>query len=732
MNKKWLLSLAPIIPLNTMSAACVYEKNMVDKSTYIIEKDSENPIYENLDNLKPSFKHRDSLQDSLLSNQLLRYKFENESHYDQINGYYSKISIKYLTLGKIDKIIIYDSKNNKNIFDNDDVDKKIDKDKWGGYLNYIYLAKSSNSKSINNPEFINKLNKAKKIEIQLKDNIFYKNYLGFNTNLKIKGFDLLNSINQVKDLNEHYLNAIGLNIDSLKNEDNYSDKLITIHLNNQVNAKLLIDELINNKMFSWQPSKNNLENSYKNYYYAGEYVLNENDFDKQIFIKSGESKADIKKIIIKFNLLKEIDDNTKNNHDLNAYEQGFISSFNLSQFNSKQQNDLINLANSANLLYKLHILDVKNSENNYSIVDNRLYKSGDQNYQKLIFGTDKDNEVDWNYYYNGDSFVLRNNINNLINKFSITYNFSKSQYYDNLINYDAKISNAYQTNYENIKDAFDHITKIKLFKLESSKTTILDEYYSNELKSKYFEKDSYANIYEQFKTRYFLELKTSINSILDNFYKKNSLSNSEKINWVIPVKSNLINNNLKNIYEIIKKILNDVDPRLLINIKPVNETNFYKIANYKSKNTIQFLIDLFNNDNEELLINLLFNEIKEFQEIQKFKKFIENELGSKINLDIIKKLANKMEFNKAKKLIEEKFNASYGSVVANWVAKYHQNKNYYSIIKLINEISLSYALPYDYSKIINLKLFNYELIQPWFSKPTRDDNLIYFEDIKVE
>ncbi|MCS4536986.1 hypothetical protein NXS15_02515 [Mycoplasma sp. CSL7475-4] len=708
MNKKLMLSLITCSTLPVVAVAC--SKTHIAKNIYIIEKNESNPNYNGFEKVSGVYGKRKTLHDSLIGNYLLRYKYIGQVNFDYLNNYFfaNGISARFLKFGLINKIEITDKDNNVSVFDSDDDDifknpkDHLKRDINRGYKNYIYTLQSQNPRSINSANFKQKLGKAKNIKFFFKSEQYWFDNQGKKTIQSITPNDLRQSIISA-NLNQeqiHNLNLLGFDND-LDNENNFNSKFAQFNLTNITNSDLFLSEIIENKMFS----------AYKANHYAGAYFLQSNDL-KHTKYKSLNNDP-IEYVIIKYNPVGKIDNQTHRIHILNEYEQGLVSAQDISIFNDIQQNELIRKFKANDPNVKLNIIRTKNnSANQYLTFNlNPNLEAMDDLYKLLMYGTKDNNKIDWRNFYSGLGFEFRNNITQIIDKFSLNYTVNKTQYYDNFISAESLISNAKNTNYVRIIDAIDHLNKNILFLGDK-----VYEYYSEENKNHYYTKDSYLDIYEQLKAPKFEQIKTNIKQMLDKFYATlNTAQKSQKIQFIIPLDLEKIETKL---LSVLKNLFNSIDERLEIKIVDLDNNLakvYYTNFNANQDNTIDYLIDVVKTQN--ILKALDYIDFNRFVYLNKFKQFMLQSLNINNFGDDLDDLAQN--------------SADFEAKIKKAIFDLHSQYNYFDIIKIINEIKIVYSVPYNVALNVDLANFRYELIQPWFIKPTRDDELIYFEDIKI-
>ncbi|WP_027334196.1 OppA family ABC transporter substrate-binding lipoprotein [Mycoplasma elephantis] len=739
MNKlKIFITLSTPLTITPFITSCS-SSTFVSNDVYIIEKNESNPYFNKIPLYGQEFSERKTIHDSLTGNYLIRWKYEGESVYDSLNSYFKETSKKRLSFGLAKQIIIFDDKN-KFIFDDDDSDGKmlnnIKEDYGAGFLNPVYKQKSQNNKSINSDNFINKLKIAKKITFVLKDNLFFYNYLGEKTQHKIDAHNLLYSLKKcIKDQEKNYLNALGFTNTILK-EENFKNNTINFDIDNKkLRTELFINEIIKNKAFSFIFQEKIKENTdISKFLYAGSYVLNKCDLEKMIYI-SINKYTQIKKVIIKYNAAGSVDINSYRNHLLNSFNQGLISSQNISIFNDSQQANILSLYDNG--VYKLNIINNTKNESPplfYDDCPNFENTTFSKNYAILMYGKEYLKKIDYNNFYNGLGFIFRNNISQIINKYTLSYTYNKTQYYDNFINPYAKISNNKNSNYTNIKSAFPHVIKDKLFLYNNTSSKLVTkDYFVDENFKHYYSIENIKDITKQFKSCYFDEIRNSIKKILDKFYEDNNLNNKEIIEFDIPFLDYLD----KKIIDTLDEIFKSIDKRLKINIKvDKNIKNIqkmgYKIINFEDTDTNSFLTSLLLSKQNNLILNLIHynSDINCLEKLNQFKNYFFEKLN--FNNDDINELKSKTLDEILQTISKKNQNKNINYLIETLVSKYHYDNSYFHIILLINDIKNSYAAPYRIDRYINLNLLlNYELIQSHFSKPTREDDLVYFEDIKI-
>ncbi|TQC54166.1 hypothetical protein E1I18_00100 [Mycoplasmopsis mucosicanis] len=699
MLKKIFLTPALLTPLSIVACSNSY----VSKDAYVIEYNKPNPNIDNFAQVSGVFGSRNTLHDSLVGNYFLRYKFIGESKYDYLNNYFlhEGISAKFMKFGFIKAIKLININGEEHLFDSDDDDvfdkpnKFIPRDINRGYQNYLYTLKSKNPRSINSNNFIQKLSTASKIEFIFNEQKWYDSK-GNITNNDLKPTDVINSFKRA-ELSSNQLNYLSLvGFKDLLNLTKTTEKSVIFTLNESIQPNTLLSEILNNKIFS----------AYKENHYAGSYYLFKNDA-KHTKYKSLKN-SDIKTVILKYNSLGKTDIETHRLHLINEYNQGLISSQNISTFNNLQQQNLIQSFKTQNSKTKLNIVQTKNNSKKLSILF-KDKKQNDSDFSKLMFGKSNKLSDQYRHFYNGPGLIFRNNITQILNKFSINFIANKTQYYDNFINPDAQITNAFNTNYVRIRDAYDHVNNNIIFNENGDIT----QYYSDENKAKYYTNESYINLREQLKNVYFGKIKDSLTKLLNN----NNIT--APIDIFIPIETTKLDINLINEIEI---LLNNIDKRLrfkLTNLHDEKSKTDYNFIDLDAKSTQEYLTKILSARSNNLLIALDYIDEQKFPYLARLKKMFETEFHYKFKQNV-DELSSLIESNQFKANIDL------------FVFKVHKMIGYFDIIKLINEIKVLYSVPYDLDSNIDLDNFKYELLQPWFTKPTRDDDLIYFEDIKVD
>ncbi|AIA29542.1 lipoprotein [Mycoplasmopsis californica] len=694
------LTLFSFLPLPLSCVAAL----KIPKSTYIIEKNSPNTNLTQFHPISGIFAQRSTLNDSLTGNYLLRYAYVGESKYDYLNKYFQKdgISAKFLKFGIIDGIKIIDSNGTEHIFDTDSSNEFqnphdfVKPDINRGYKKYIYQIYSKNKKSINSRHFFNVLKDAKSIEFSIPQNKPWFDNEGKQTGLLISGFDVLNSLINA-NLSKQQLRELELvGFNNVLNKNNFEQNRVFFALNSTKNFQLLLEQIVSNKIFS----------AYSQHgYFGGAYAMRVNDFKHTEYISL--TNADIKRVLVKYNPVGKVDRNTHRLHILNEYEQGLITSEYLSLFNSSQQQNLLDKFKSQNSAVKLNIIQTPNIKTQTLMFKDRIELNKTRNlYEQLMYGFDE-TKIDWLNFYSGFGFKFRNLITQVLNKYSLNFSAKKTHYYDNFINPEAKISNANNTNYQRVIDAIDHVNKNVIY------TDKMTKYYSESTKEHYYLTTSFLDSLKQIKSPYYSEIKLSLNRLLDKFYTENLIKNTEKIVFVLPLELEFLNSSLA---DVISLAMNELDSRLIVKLVDVSSElakKYYNKHEFVSKNTMEYLNNLFLTKDNNLIRALEFLDSKNTPNLTKIKQHFENFFGN-LNTDKILTGVN------------------YPAKINEFIFQIHQKLTYWEIINLINEIKILYSVPYNLSASVDLESFKYELVQPWIIKPTRDDNLVYYEDIKIK
>ncbi|MCR8966641.1 OppA family ABC transporter substrate-binding lipoprotein [Mycoplasma zalophidermidis] len=712
MSKRYLSSILPlcITPLTVLG--CTTRQNIA-KNVYVLEKNGVNDTYLNLPKTGGVWGYKNTLHDSLVGNYIFRYKFVGEAKYDYLNKYFARNGIvgKFRKFGIIDKITIITKNGQKHLFDTDSEDefknpsKLIKVDINRGYKNYIYDLVSSNPKSINSENFTNCLSNSKQVIFHIKSDLFWYDK-GQKTNTKVTGLDVLKSIKSAVLTNKNlkHLSLLGFDTkNSLTFNNNYSDSEFKFNIVEVPNVNLLLNEFANNKIFT----------AYRdNEWSAGAYSLIINDLKHTEYIANFQQ--DLKKVILKYNPVGSVELQTHRIHLMNEYEQGLITSQTIDEFDNLQQSKYIRDFKSQNNGVKLNIVQTKNNSSINVLLPRFKTISNISDvdlYDKFMYESDVINKNE-STFYNGRGFVLRNNLQQIINKFTLNFNLYKTQYYDNLISPNALISNAKNTNYIRILDAIDHLNKAVIF-TESQKI----EYYSQVLKEDYYKKDSYLDLKTQLKSRWFNEIKNNINLLLNKFYHDYNLSSKQTITMIIPF--NIKAFDFKTL-EVINEIFSEIDERLIIKIVDINDKtveNYYEKITFNAKNTIDFFIQLLTLNNNNFINLLPYIDNMKFKYLVKFREYFAEYF--------------KMDSQYILETIDNWLPTDYESNMREFAFKLHSKFNYYDIINMIAELKILLTPTYNTENNVDLDDFKYELIQSWIHKPTRDDNLIYFEDIIV-
>lgn len=691
------------LPLALVCSSCssLYK---VDKQTYVIEVNNQNETFNNLSKVSGVYEPRKTLHDTLTGNYLLRYKYKNETKYDYLNNYFYRngVSAKFLKFGIIDEIHLVDEQNSTHIFNTDEdsqinnVTDFIHPDINRGYKNPIYQIQTNNQNSINSSFFSQKLASSKLIRFKVKNNIYWYDK-DKKTDTLINAKDIEKSIEKANLSSQQTNELKAFGIEKMDFTTNENNSYFEIKLNNNFKAELFLDLIINNKIFS----------AYSDKFNYSEYYLVKNDL-KHTLYKSLNNANDIQSVLIKYNVVGKVDKPTHAKHLLNEYQQGLLSSNLLDDFSDVQQKQLIRDFNS-NKGIKLSI--VQNFSNN--IVNTIMFKDfidkPDMNniFEIMMYGKNKDKNSQISQFYSQNNVDFRNNITQIINKYTLNFIANKTNYYDNFISPNAIISNAQNTNYLKVIDANDHVSKGQINLAKNI------EFYPQDLKKNYYNAESFLNVDKQLKSLHFESISKNITKIIDNFYKENPNIKDKKINFILPLKLESLDTR---IIEKLNKIFNEINQNLQVNIVDIHSKiakKYYNFSNYTANNTIEYINKLLLTSNNNLINALTNSDVSKYKILNKTKdllmKFIDQ---------------NKITLNLNDKQFLEK--------MSEFSIKLHNKFSYFEIIKLINEIKLLYSLPYNLSSNIDLDSFKYELIQPWIIKPTREDNLIYFEDIKME
>ncbi|TPE56927.1 hypothetical protein FJO69_02685 [[Mycoplasma] falconis] len=718
---------------------------------------------------QPVIDFRDNI---VLQPSYLRYKFELLSNIEilQENG-----SNHLFNSDEIDQVSLDNaSELQEDIF----VPKK---DKGNGFnLPYLFIP-SSNKKSINNENFLAKLNLASEFKLNIKENQipwvnyqnsktkyfvsandfklgilrsllqnkeFRKNYLGYRQEKEQDQNPYFNGINLYKffienniDIN-YFLNNDGLSFKTLNNKnqdlvDFFKQLLIYSNYIDAIPYQYLFDKYQKDpfKDITWfyEYGKTYQDTLYSSYYLIKSNSLSEVKLEKNKYYP--QSNNNLKNIDIQYNLIP-INKQTFGSQNYYAFQQNIVSSLDYQILDNQQKNEMLALYPNINVSYYKNV-EKYNLHN--KLINNFLPTGKDQffndNFALLYYGLNKkelNENIDLKQVYKLPNFVFQSLINNLINQYALI-NANESIWLSQApVDLDIKAYNK-GLNYNYLADADVSINRPIILLSDNKEIYDIPQ---EENKTKIIEANSYDYL-DRLKPVYFEEIKSSLQQIINEFYQSNKANKQDNISFVIPIVANNISQNQKVIIDLIPEIFKEVDSRFDVAIKYIEDLETYQTYFNKNRsiykentftietpNTQSFIVDLLTNFDNYLLykMTLIANDFKNKEDVYKQTKQLINHLDeNNINL------SNLNDLNELNDYLKNNKNKIY-LLLKEYISKLDLNDQ----INLINQINNLNSYILSLNNLSTVNTYKKVIYQKHIIKPVEYDGLNYLQDLKIQ
>ncbi|MBW0594572.1 hypothetical protein HUN03_00187 [Mycoplasmopsis anatis] len=699
--KKHLFSVVAFVSFLSV-VSCQYIGDIKDKRIYIKSFNFENTLINDKFSLN-SFNKIDNDTESLLFSPLISYNYYDKMIYDNVNNEVKQSTKKYLKLNLIDGLILEFSDNTTQVYNNNSYNdfNQISKNEP------IIKLSSSDVFSINNKDFFNNLNKAKKIKFLIK-NINYVNKDGEPTKYKLKAKDfIVNLNNSTKLLN--LLENYGIQF-SIEND------MLIINSSKELAGNFIFEQMIQNMIFNPISTEfleeNNISiNMYKptleQMLFLSNYVLNKNSIDKQVFIKNkhsadvefNNSDSTLNKIILNFNSTP-LDDETFRLQTFKSFRQALVSEADLSIFNTSQIENIKNNSSIYGLQPKF--INISNTNINKLILNydfNQGYEFDfNDTFSKIIYG-DKIATLDYSkakefFFSNTNSILFRNFIFNSINVNEFIKLTTGNDYWLSVINPFIDISDQHSS-YKKLTDSYNWVNQQYIFNNNLTEMKTI-----NPIDYKYYQNSNLLIDYEELlKSPYYEYIKKELNELISKF----NLETNEKISFTIPF-LHLSSFGYKQIYSNLEKIINGLNEHISVKFKEVDLSYFNKHNTFITYSNIEYIN------------NSYIEAIKKFDK-NALKSFVKNsEFAEKFKLlSILKKLTNENQ-------------ADFDILLSNFV----ENLTSLQKAKLISELGFVFNSFVNTTNSININNFSYEIVQNDYIKPINDLGYEHFPSIRIK
>ena len=735
-KNKLLLGSLSLTFLTLTSLSCQNIREKREKDTYIKQYNREN-FYKNKD-----FYYNKKVEndfESLIHNPLIRYEYQDNINYDNVNKTFIHPTRKKLSFNLIEKIILSIKGETDKEYNNDDKDLFLPpQNKNLGYNSGIISYFSKNKSNINHPDFLKNLQRAYKIRFVLKKDIYFINNKGEKTNKELSPKNYLKTFaKNLKDFQE-IMNSFNLNYKTTLNSKgnfldfeqkniNYANKMVSF-LNNQIITNLLFNPTY-------------LEEN-ENNYFIGNYYLKENTLNSQTFhinnyfYLNKSTKNKLKKIILKYNPLP-LDRETFSLQSFNSYRQNLISETDFDHFNKKQQNEIYYNKKLYGLNYQL-----KSSTNNIPIntfynfiFDNKNSIKFNDIFSELFYGLDKKEIIEGKNilktYNQKNQYLFRSILSLMINK--ITY--LKKLNYDNLWN-------SYVP--ENLELDGNDIENSSYKKAYDAKNYLSSEYgidgnliNENNYKKSFYDYKNLIDIFKQYQGINFEKTKEMLNKIIDDLYAEKNYDKNQKIEFTIPIFENE-NDDLKQIYDILISLFKKIDKRINPSYEFVKNSDDQYFINYQKISLVENSISnflkqmFFENNNSWLLMLTFIEEDKLFgnELIREIKNFKNDFLKKQTNVfDKLKGIQLKKGFSLKRYLFST--NEEYYEFEQK-LDTYLKKLTSWEQIKLLLQLNNLVRIPFNTQNYSNSEKYEQILVQNYLIKPINDLGYTQFQDIKLK
>ncbi|AZZ65755.1 hypothetical protein DMC14_003125 [Metamycoplasma phocicerebrale] len=642
---------------------------------------------------------------------------------------------------------------------------KPKKDKGNGFNSAFLNIPSSDQKSINNNNFKKSLKEAKSFEIFVHEmpNVWL-NYQGIkqkNSFINIKSFKLglFASLLKNKDFRKNYAKKhnIALGETNNKNEAFNGFDLYTFLRNNKINVEKLLSLDTNSLTIetndnSFIDLNNIFENlfiiqnyfdaipfeiiekkygnpflnikwffeygkNYKNRYFAGFYYIYSSNSNEVILEKNKfyikPIKKSLRQIKIEYNPLK-ISENTFSSQITNAFKQNIVSKINYEQLSLDDKNYILKNYKKYNFSYQKNFNRYR--LNNSIIINhnpniNTPYMNN--NFLKIYYGLDNN----LHYSLTAKNLAFQSLFNNIINQYALIEDNKDiwlSQAPQNLL----LTASTNGLNYADLKDAFVNISNPIILDFNSQ---IINNTFQFQNKQK-LSNPYIIKISKKIESAWFEKIKNELNLIIEDFYIKKPSNKSIYIN--IPV---LINNKNQFVLSRInwsKKILNSINPKLVVDITLIDDYEKYNEFFNKNKSIYKHnKFNIFEGTSSEYLLSILTNKNNNIINLSKTIKDLNIQ-----DKNVYVELINYQKFIESKNIDNNNIQLSDNLLK---IENYINKLNLESQLSLINELNnlLSYTL--NFNNQININNFSKIVYQKHIVKPLSPNDLNYFQDILI-
>lgn len=682
--------------------------------------------------------------EALLSSPLIRWKYSNKPKYDSVNKLYLKVTSKSLELNLAKEITLYFYDDSTKTYNKDFV-MEHDEASTSGLVR-VYTNEKNN---INNKEFIDDLCNAKKIEIKLKDDIYFVDKNNCKTDEKVNLESFKNSFNykdNLKELNKILAELKLKMIDSKEvlsfEKTDKNEKSLFLFV-----TKFLTSNSLFMPLYSSEPDE-------KNMLFVSPYILKNHsvstaEYERNKFYvnkKFTTSSENLNKVMLKFNPVP-VDESTYRMQCFNSFRQNLISEAKYNLFNDNQKTDIDNFSRIYGLSYYFSKPSDTNSNKyfinfDYTNQENLYFNDA---FSKLAFNKTKEElKTEKANFYNSNSLTFWNIVHNIQNQYVGNKILGHGSYWNSLFSQTMYFDTKHNENeflFKNLKD----INKIDVNYFESSKfnqdiinfDTVGDK---KGLVDYAFSREKVLDINKQLETVNYLKYKKILNKLIDDFFEKNNELKDEKITWTIPVFSEYTYD-INEYYSRLINMYENLDKRLKPTFEFVDENDSNYIYKYTSFNMIDnsFAESLFSLiDLQNSIIFNIVDFIKTYKNKNEKPKFynklfdLYEVLETLLNVDL-EKAESIYKTDKNSKILEQILSennlnkSTFKNEFINRINSLNKNEQFV-ILKAIDNLLFIHQ---NENSFLFANDFEKEIVQFFYTKPLNDQGFTYYQDIDV-
>ncbi|VEU76100.1 OppA family ABC transporter substrate-binding lipoprotein [Mycoplasmopsis columboralis] len=667
----------PLVGLSSLATiACVSPSSIKTPTHYVKTFNYANTYADGVFPIFENRKYQNEIEKNLFA-PLIKYTSFDDLLTDKVNNLIVQSSKTYLSFYLAKSLKVYFDNKNTLTYNNDNY-----KDNSLFAQKYLEILHSNDVTSINHKDFFDNLNKAWKIEFELKDNLYYSNYQGAKTQIAFKVQDLLSRVT-ASDV-AYFQNNYGV---ELKIENN---KFVIYSTKHKL-SEFFENELMKNLIFN--PSPENIVNkNYQNSLYLSKYVPLKNQIDQITLLKNtnspdelfNESLSNLNEITLNFNPTP-LDVETFRIQQLRSYRQNLISEIPYNLFNSTQKDDILSRSRQYGLRETIKTQNLASSQR-------FLYTTEYQTKKIDAFNTNFKN-----FYFkkSKESYLFKYYLSRLYSLFAKSYYLDNPYYWNSLSLPSTLFENNFneQNGFVTLSDASTLLNEQTIF-LNSKNEFRKINFYN--LQNEFFKNEKILDFQQQLKNLYFDEIVKELNLLITEFIQTNKLPFGAILEFEYPILNTYSEKEIS-LHQEYLKMLNGVSKNLNIH------ASFVDIDSFKNKN---YFIEPHKIEYPSKSLESFINTIFDTSEINQYLKsnFLNNSYS-----------------------ILDQNNINKDSFIE--IIKTH---NIQDQIKLINDLNNLIPLPFEPLNVNTSKNLNKILVQQYYTYPLFEDGITSFEDIKIK